>query len=289
MKNPFRKKMPLGLDIKIRLRIFRAYLASKRSVLGAFGVGLMVPVIATYMLVINTDDAPTVVNTQAIVAAVQSAQKEEIKKSETGIYHVKRVISEGNDKPDFVAFATKQNIPTVPVRVDTVETWQHNETALALVESNGTNYGFEAFLSVEHDGGLQLHHYGEDKHEIDGTREAYDKAHDLASLYTSYKSLERPDVPVLPEAATFKNTNESATLAYFTHSPAAGLEIEYAVDLNSNLVVEEVIYVLTEDAKRFEMTRVAYTERDVVPAEKFDEVFNPSQFDYEMIESLQTT
>jgi len=273
--------MPVGLDIKIRLRIFRAYFVGRRALLSAFSAGLLVPILATYMFVVKPVDAPPLVDTGAIVASVYEAQAAEITKSETGIYHVKRIIKEGSDKPAFVTRVAGEGIPAVTERVDEIETWQHNDTALALIESNGTAYGFEAFLSLEHDGELQLHHYGGDAHIVDQTRKAYDAAHDLATLYTEYKSLERPGVPVLPKGAQLQEVTSEK--AFFVYRPVEGLEIEAVIDLKTKLVVEEIIYVLDENGDRFEMTTVLYADRSVIPAEEFEKIFDPSQYEYAQV------
>ena len=280
MINPFRKKMPIGLDIKIRLRIFRAYLSSRRPTLSAFGAGLLVPVIATYVFIINPNQTQSPIDTEAVVSAIYDAQASEIAKAETGIYHIKRTIKEGGDKPSFVALASDGSTPEVTERVDEVETWQHNDTALALIESNGTDRSFEAYLSREHNGELGLHHYGPVDQERENDRVAYDDAHDLASLYTNFTSLDRPAVPVLPDNAELMEITEDT--ASFAYVPAEGLEIVAIVDLSTNLVVEEIIYMIGDD-NRYEMTTITYAERLVIPAEQFDSIFDPNQFAYDQI------
>ncbi|MDB9944426.1 ParB N-terminal domain-containing protein [bacterium] len=175
----------------------------------------------------------------------------------------------------------KVGVKEVEARVDVVETWQHNDTALALIESNGTEYSFEAYLSREHDGALGLHHYGSDYHSLKEGRGQYDAAHDLASLYTGYTSLERPGVPVLPENAELVEVNDR--VARFVYRPAAGLEVEAVIDLETKLMTEEIIYVLNKEGNRFEMTTIRYAERSVIPAEEFEEIFDPTQFEYVQI------
>jgi hypothetical protein len=273
--------MPLGLDIKIRFRLFRVYLGSRRSMLSAFGVGLLVPMMAAYLFVINQSPIPIPLDTSAIVQSVHEAQDAEIAKSETGIYHVKRIISEGRDKSDFVALSAGQTAPEVVTRVDAVETWQHNDTALALIESNGTARSFEVYLAREHDGVLGLHHYGPINQQPEEEREVYDLAHDLASLYTDFTSLNRPGVPVLPKGATLLELTDD--VARFIYTPAEGLEIEAVVELETKLVVEVIIYVLDEEGNRFEMTTIRYADRSVIPAEKFEEIFDTQKYAYETI------
>lgn len=273
--------MPIGLDIKIRLRIFREFFNGRRNVLSAFGAGLLVPVIASYLFVFNSTEAPPPIDTQAIVSAVYEAQAAEIAKSETGIYHIKRIIKEGHDKSAFVALYLGERAPKVTERVDEVETWQHNDTALALIESNGTERSFEAYLSRERDGELGLYHYGPKDQTLKEDRKAYDEAHDLATLYTEYTSLKRPGVPVLPEGALLKKVD--AKIALFVYKPAEVLEVEAVVDMETKLVTQEIIYVLDDAGNRFEMTTVRYTDRSVIPAEKFEQIFDPMQFAYVQI------
>jgi hypothetical protein len=236
---------------------------------------------AAYLFVVNQSPAPTPFDTSVIVQLVYDAQDAEITKSETGIYHVKRIISEGNDKSDFVALSAGGTAPEVVTRVDAVETWQHNDTALALIESNGTERSFEAYLSREHDGVLGLHHFGPADQKPEEEREVYDAAHDLASLYTDFTSLNRPGVPVLPKGATLLELTDDT--ARFVYTPAEGLEIEAIVELETKLVVEEIIYVLDEEGSRFEMTTIRYADRSVIPADKFEEIFDTQKYAYEAI------
>lgn len=281
MKHPFRKKMPLRLDIQIRIRLLFAYLGKHRHVWSAFGAGLLVPVMATYLFFVSPGEVSDTIDQDAVVQAIYTAQAAEIEKSETGIYHIKRVISEGSDKPAFVAATLGTPAPAVPRRVDEVETWQHNETALAMIESNGSERSFEAYLTREHNGSLGLHHFGPKDQDVDTDRLPYDQAHDLASLYSSYTSLETPPMPVLPAEADVIAVTESDI--QFSYRPAAGLMVVAVVDLNSKLITEEIIYVVNEAGDEYEMTTVRYTERSVLPADAFEEIFDATQFDYTQI------
>lgn len=282
MKHPLHKKMPLRLDIQIRTKVFFLWLRKQQQFVSFFGGLLAIPAIALLLFIFQPTTPADQIDTDALVASIREAQELESKRSAEGIYHVRRVITEGAGKPDYVTYSVGKEISTKP-RTDIVETWQHNDTALALIESNGTERSFEAFLSLEHNGTLALHHYGPKDKQLETGRPAYDAAHDLASLYTAYSSLERPEVPTLPAEATFLKLDASNQVASFLFAPADGLEIEYQVDVASGLVTEEIIYVLDQSGKRFEMTRVVYLERSIVPTESFDEIFNPEAYAYQQV------
>lgn len=279
MSNPFHTRMPLRTDWRIRLRLWREWAKQHWRAWTAGLAILTVPAMAALLLAF---DLTTDTSVPTLVADVRAAQQVEREKSSEGIYHVHRVIVEGADKPAFVAAATGAAVEA-PRRVDEVETWQHDETALALVVSNATERSFEAYLSREHEEGLALHHFGPADREVPRTREAYDAAHDLASLYTDYTSLTRPDVPVLPADATFTELDARTNTARFVHEPAENITIESVVDLASKQVVEEIIYVTDANENRYEMTRISYLERNVVPAEQFEEIFDPTAFPYEVV------
>jgi hypothetical protein len=284
MKHPFIKSMPKRLDWKIRWRIFRAGVRQQYKVLGSFGIGLALPVAAMWMFLLVTPLSPTPSSVEplALVAEIRLAQQQEEAVASEGIYHVKRIITEGIDKPDFVALQEGE-VVSAPQRVDVVETWQHSDTALALINSNATKKPFEAFLSREHDGKLALHHFGSGEGVVPSEREAYDQAHDLASLYTDFRSLNRPAIPVLSASATLARIDTTTNRAWFTERVNDTIIIESAVDLNTKLVVEEIIYVIPVADERYEMTRITYEGRQVLPAEQFEEIFNPSTFPYEQV------
>ena len=280
MSNPFRQQMPSSTDLKIRVRLFHAWL-SDHKLIGA-GV-LMVPAFALWMFMV-LPQSPTPIDTVALVATIEAAQAEELQKAEGAIYHVVREITEGSDKPAFVRSVLGNEVDA-PKRVDRVETYQHSDTALALIESNGTKQPFEAFLSREHeDGNLALHHYGPAVGKISDTRASYDEAHDLASLYTAYTSLERPSIPVLAPEAEFVDVTEGEAVARFSTTLSDTITVESFVDIETNLIAYEVIYVFDDAKNRYEMTRIEYLERNVIAAGEFDNIFDPEQFDYDVID-----
>jgi hypothetical protein len=280
MKNPFIQRMPLRLDIRIRFCLLRAWWSRRSSKALWGGAFLAVPALAVLLFIIIPQGP--VASERALVRAVQEAQQAELARSSEGIYHVTRVIREGKDKPSFVAQQAGGEV-TAPPRVDIVTTWQHNDTALALIESNGTEQQLEVFLSRENDGLLELHHYAEGAQAVASERAVYDRAHDLASLYAEYTSLERPVIPVLPDEAILLEVLPDTGRALFVTQLTEEIVIESAVDLTTYLVVEETIYVTAETGDRFEMTRISYTGRDLVPAEQFDEIFDPTQYAYEIV------
>lgn len=281
MSNPFRKKIPWSLDLKIRYRVAVKSLTKRWQSLLPFGALLVVPAMAAFLFFINAEQ-PTEPDTAELVAAIREAQASELAKSTEGIYHTKRMVVEGSDKDTFVAVSLTEVEQPLPPRVDVVETWQHNDTALALIESDSTERPFEVFLSREHNGILGLHHYGPKERALSITRQQYDDVHDIATLYGSYRSLERPAVPILPEQASFARIDELQQVALFEDRTKEGLVVTYVVDLSTKLVEEEIIYVVTEDAQ-FEMSRIVYLERSVVPADQFETIFDPTRFAYEQI------
>jgi hypothetical protein len=283
MKNPFIKKMPLGTDIRIRLRLLRAQVVAHPA--RSLGV-VLVPALTAWVFLVGGVTESTF-NEEVFVVEVRAAQEAELQQAAGGIYHVVREISEGSEKPAYVTEVMGET-KAVSARVDRVETFQHSDTALALVESNGTERPFEAYLSYEHGESLALHHYGPKETEVPAERITYDAAHDLATLYADYTSLESPAVPVLPEDANFVSVNEAAGYARFETKVNEDVTVASHVDLTSKLVVEEIIYV-TSDTDEYEMTRISYTNREVLPAEQFDEVFNPSQFEYSIVALREAT
>lgn len=282
MSNPFRKQMPIRTDLRIRWRLLCAWVSDHAALsIAAF----MVPALAVWLFMIapsSTQLPDTTIDVVSLVTDIRSAQAAELARAENSIYHVTRKISEGGDKPEFVR-AVLGSSEAVEPRVDMIETYQHNETALALIESNGTKRPFEAFLSRTHaDGALSLHHYGPQRRLVDKDRTAYDEAHDLATLYSDYTSLQRPAIPVLSVEAEFVDINPATNQARFRLAASESLTIETFVDLETKQVVEEVIYVLVDDTV-YEMTRVTYLAREVLPAERFEEIFDPNQFEYSVI------
>jgi len=275
--------MPRGTDIRIRLRL----LWERCRLPTAFSVGLVVPVMAAWVLMLT---APvTEFNATQFVAEVAAAQIAEEARAEAGIYHVVREIEEGADKPAYVA--NKLGVTdSAPKRVDVVETFQHNETALARITSNETGRPLEVFLSrVHEDGGLSLHHYGPKTNEVAPVRSSYDAAHDVASLYDTYTSLERPSLPLVPEEANFVRLADANNQAIFSTELSESIRIDSYVDRDTKLVVEEVIYVTDDEGKTYEMTRVRYRERSLVPADRFADVFDPTQYDYEVVAQAEAS
>ncbi len=273
--------MPFMVDIRIRMRLARVWLANHRSLL----VGLfVVPVVCAVYLLLFTPTINTEFDSIAFTQAVQAAQIEELNKAQQGIYHVVREIHEGADKPAYVANIMGESTTTL-ARVDVVETYQHNDTALTLIESNTSARSFEAFLSRTHDdGGISLHHYGP----VDGVSQAgravYDTAHDLRTLYDSYTSIESPHVPVLADNAVFSAYNADTNTAKFITDISETISITSIVDVTTNQVIEDIIYV-TADDEVFEMSRIVYRQRSVVPATQFDTIFATDTYDYTVITS----
>ena len=283
MSNPFQQRMPVMTDLRIRTRLLRAWAADHLLVsIGAF----LVPAVAAWLFVVAPQQ-PGSINTEVLVAEIKAAQAAELLAAEGGIYHVTREITEGSDKQAFVAEVIGVT-ETVEPRTDVVETYQHSDTALALIESNGTERPFEAYLSREHtDGELALHHYGPTRRLVDQDREPYDAAHDLASLYTAYTSLERPSIPVLAPEAEFVALDPDTGQAQFRTVLSEDITVDSFVDLETKLVTEDIIYVKGAGST-YEMTRVTYRERAIIPAEQFEDVFDPTEFDYEVVAIRET-
>lgn len=280
MKNPFIKPMPLRLDMKIRFRLLRAWWRRRSSKALWGGMLFAVPALAILLFIMVPQNS--LVSEQSLVRAIKSAEQAELAKGSDSIYHITRVITEGKDKPSFVAKELGREV-SAPQRVDVVSAWQHNDTALALIESNGTEQSLEVFLSREHEGSLSLHHYAEGAQMVVPERVAYDAAHDLASLYTAYTTLERPTIPVLQDGAILLEVSQDRKSARFVTELGEGLALESVIDLSTYLVVEEIIYVTGETGKRFEMTRISYTDRELIPAEQFEEIFDPTEYAYEVV------
>lgn len=284
MKNPFVQKMPLGTDIKIQLRLVREWLKQHRAIgLGVF----LVPALTVWLLVFNTDQGT--LDGAALVAEVRAVQLAEAAQAEENIYHVVKEITEGADKANYVAEVL--NVPQTKTtqRTDRIETYQHSDTALALIESNGTERSFEAFLSRVHDdGNLSLHHYGPKTTEVEAARASFDQAHDLASLYTEFTSLDRPTIPVLAETAELIAIDENTNQAQFRTVLSDTITIVSFVDLSTKQTVEDIIYVKGSGEQTYEMTRVAYIEREIIPATEFESVFDLTQFEYEVIAIKET-
>lgn len=281
--------MPWRLDIKIRTRLMIASFgkAGRRSWLwsSAFGVAVIVLAVALVPAFVERESF-----SDRFVAEVQAAQARELSAAKNDIYHIVRVIEEGGDKADFVRSVMGSDVIAAP-RTDIVETWQHNETALAIIQSNMTERSYEVYLSVDADqtNDLELYHYGsKDPKTPEPGRALYDEAHDLASLYADYQSLEAPTVPVVPLGARLVKLSRRTGVAEFVHQPSSEIEVHYLVDIDSKLVTEEIIYVRTANNPRpFEMTRVLYSNRNIIPAASFEEIFRTDSFDYEKI-SIQT-
>ena len=282
MKYPFQKKMPLGMHLRILMRLTHAWCAAHLS---QIAMVLLAPALAVFFfLVVPLSQAPAF-DATLFVSEVYAAQAAEQQKASEGIYHVVREIYEGSEKPAYVALQTGSDVVT-PVRVDRIETYQHNETALAVVESNSAVRPFEVFLSRIHDEAtLALHHYGPVVHpEIPPERQTYDEVHNLASLYSSYTSLDTPTVPVLSSDAVFVSIDETTNTARFTTQLDESLRLESVIDLDTKLVVEEYI-LITEAGSEYEMTRVVYLAREVVPASEFETVFDATAYEYEVVAS----
>jgi len=282
MKNPFLTKMPLILRIKIRRHILHAWIRSHKKACASLLTATLIPIAVVFMFFVIPQEGSEI-GIDALVAEARAAQHEEVARGSKAIYHTKQRITEGSDKAAFVASVLNGETEGVEARTDIIETWHHNETALALIESNGTDKSFEAYLSLEHDGEVQLHHYGLKDTLQPKSRQLYDQAHDLASLYTEFTSPERPDIPVMPDTAEYLAYNENAGVITFIRKlPSEGLEVEYDLNTENFQIDEERIYVVTDDS-RFEMTRVTFLERSIIEATEFESIFDPSQYDYQVI------
>lgn len=279
------KKLPLKTDAKIRTcllcmflrRLFR-YLTGvtfrPQYVLVPFAVFLV------FFGVREWNGYQVEVARAELIQNVHERNAQEVADASQAIYHLKQVIEEGSDKPEFVAQVLGV-ATSAPKRIDTVETWQHSNNALARVESTGLTRSFQTFLSLERDGHVHLFHYGPEDETLQPSRAHYDEAHDLGSLYAAFASTSKPDIFALPENAelkTFPDKNENPIFVLAQDN----LEIEFEVDRDSLLVVSERIFVIDGD-DRYEMTTIKITERSIEPAEEFDTIFDTEEFDYEQI------
>lgn len=282
MKHPFQKNMPLGIDMRIRGRLLRAWGQSHTKVML---MATMVPAFAALLLVVAPPEEQSGFDAAIFIAEVYAAQEAEQKRAETGIYHVVREIHEGGQKPSYVAAKEGYSV-TAQARTDRVETFQHSETALTLVESNAREQAVEVFLSREHEEGtLALHHFSSSsKDALDPARLQYDNAHDLASLYSEYTSLASPVLPLLSSEALFVAIEESSGTAIFATDLGETLRLESVVDIETKLVVEERI-IITEREVEYEMTRVVYLEREVMPASEFEKIFDATAYEYEVVDT----
>lgn len=270
------------MHIRILLRLTRAWSAAHMSQLA---IVLAAPaLVAAFFLAVPLSQSPAF-DATLFASEVYAAQAAEQQKASEGIYHVVREIHEGSQKPAYVALQTGTTVAT-PARVDRIETYQHNETALALVESSSATRPFEVFLSRVHDETtLALHHYGPVVNpEVPPARQTYDEVHDLASLYSTYTSLETPIVPVLSNDAVFVSLDEAANAARFTTQLDESLRLVSIVDLDTKLVTEEYI-LISEEGSEYEMTRVVYLAREVVPASEFETIFDTTAYEYEVVAS----
>ncbi len=275
MTHPFRHPMPRHLDHRIRRRLLVSFVRSWLTRPSTMLFGGVVFATALLAFIYIGPHAPTPAPATAVAFAeeVRAVNEAEAARASSAIYHVKRVIREGEDKPAFVASVLGEREPTLP-RVDTLETWQHSENAKVTLTSTGLSRPYQIFLSRAERNAVSLYHWGPEVAALPPERTAYDQAHDLGSLYTGFTSTSTPDLPFLPADA------ELLALPENTGAPARflvrrdGLEIEYEVDPTTLLITRERIFVLV-DGERFEMTVIEYLAREVIPAEEFDEVFTP--------------
>jgi hypothetical protein len=278
-KNPFLITMPPRLNLLIRFRLWREAVRRRVGSPLRFALAVGAPALAAIVLFVSI---PGPTDTTALAAEIYEAQEAERARSETGIYHVKRIISEGKDKPAFVAYLTGASA-TAPVRSDEVETFQHGRNALALIRSNGTERPFEVFLARADAGRESLHHFGPKRAERLENRRVFDRAHDLASLYESYRSLGDRPLPLLSQKAELVTVDRRAGVVQFETAIGERLVLVSTVSLDTKQVVAETIYVLDRRDRRYEMTTITYTERSVLPASEFDSIFSPTRYEYELV------
>jgi hypothetical protein len=282
MKNPFVTNIPFILDTKIRWRLLVSWWKKsipKQTV--PFGLGVVLPIVAIFLINIFSP-TPDNFNIQTFILAVEAAEAEEITKAETGIYYTERIISEGIDKDAFVA--TTEGSIGATKRIDHIKTYQHNETAIIYINSNETKFEEEVFLKRYHGDDLQLHHHGAKLRPVTPERAVFDNVHDLASLYSTYTSLEHPSIPLLPAEAEFVSVDKSNDVAVFETKIDDTITLRSQVSLDTKLVVTEHIFVRAA-GKNYEMTTITYLERNVLPAQEFDTIFDPTQLAFTFITS----
>ncbi len=285
MTNPLRQKMPWQTNLRIRRRLLLAWVFDHPAFAAT---AFLMPMAAVWVFFfVGTPTTTPTYDQATIVAEIRAAQTAELARAQTGIYHLKREIVEGGDKPAFVAAVL--GTPAIAAqRVDVVDTYQHDDTALALIESNGTDRPFEAYLTRVHDTNeLTLHHYGPAVAKKESARAAYDEAHDLRSLYTEYTTITKRSIPILDERAELLTIDEVAGVAHFRTVIDDTISIVSVVDLDTKLVTEDIIYVTTagRSTSSYEMTRVTYKERQVIPSDQFDTVFDPARYDYTVLDT----
>ncbi len=278
--------MPRMTDMRIRVRLLIEVM--RRYPLRSAGL-MFVPAFMVILLVVQTGEQLTApqLSRDMLVAEVYAAQAVEAERAAANIYHLVREIKEGKDKPQYVA-AVMGMATVTTARVDVVETYQHNDTALARITSNNAGRSFEVFLARQHDDeGRALHHYGTEVVTLSPERKIYDDAHNLASLYREFTTLGIPTLPTLSSEATFVRLNEATNQAVFSTRLSDTIVVESYIDLKTYLIVEDVIYVTAAD-NRYEMTRVTYTKREVLPATEFERIFDPRQYDFEVVATERT-
>ncbi len=280
MTNPFIKKIPTSTDIKIRFRILMFVVKKYRTNRNMFFLGVLSPLISVWLFVFLTS-----INLQPdidILAQIRMAEASELAKAEEGIYHLRWYVTEGVDKPRLVANNFGREINTIP-RTDVLETWQHGDNVLAFINSNALVREFDVYLSIAQDDDVSLHHYGGNDREVDSNRYYYDEVHDLSSIYTAYTSLERPGIPKLPKQAEMVKVDETNRQTIFSFKPNDKVIIESVVDMETMLVKEEIIYLSDENNEWYQVTRISYESREIIPATDFEDVFDPEIFDYQLM------
>ncbi len=278
--------MPQMTDMRIRVRLLIEVM--RRYPLRSAGL-MFVPAFMVILLVVQTGEQLTApqLSRDMLVAEVYAAQAVEAERAAANIYHLVREIKEGKDKPQYVA-AVMGMATVTTARVDVVETYQHNDTALARITSNNAGRSFEVFLARQHDDeGRTLHHFGVDAITLSPARKLYDEAHNLASLYREFTTLGTPALPTLSSEATFVRLDEVTNQAVFSTRLSDTIVVESYIDLETYLIVEDVLYVTAAD-NRYEMTRVTYRKREVLPAAEFERIFDPKQYDFEVVATERT-
>lgn len=281
MKQPLYTTMPASLDRKLRWQFWRL-LWQKRLGSVWLGVAGATVVYACFFMLFFTSsflgNQDQIDSQLALQNEIFEAQQVELAEARTGIYHVRRVIAEGRDKYDFVLTQYPDAV-LAPLRVDVVETWQHDKNARAQVRSTAHQYPEHEYLNRELDDGSVAVYLSLGREDIyPSEREPFDAAHDLGSLYADFATATAPSVPIVPGTAKLVSASPPVMVDY----PEAGIEVRYQLDPETLLVASEQIFILAEN-NRYEMTTITYTDRLLEPADAFAEIFGEPESDFERI------
>lgn len=220
---------------------------------------------------------------QKIENSIRSAQEVERESAQEGIYYVSRQVAEGLGKPMYAKEELGLTEETSR-RFDRVDTYQQGDNVLTLISSTKTEGSFESFLSLVNEGGeVELWYHGSTTDVWSKERLAYDDIHNLSSLYGEFVAAGRPGLPLLDSDDEFLDINYETNRARFKHHQNESVWIDVYVNLDTEQVVEELLYVEGESGAVYEIAKVIYHEREVLEMERFREVFNMEEFPYEAI------